>query len=142
LRYKELTSFYGTVDRALALTETGETRVYASVHDALQEALRLNLLGPFTLVTAVQLLPDEVKPNGNRGEPKKPWVPFWEPPPPKPPPEQSTVAVTEERRKLQQDVYDALLAYGAQKGVALATAKALPFEITTFDDAFRWACRH
>ena len=120
MRYKELTAFYGTVERALAFLPDGSPRVFSSMAAAIQAAVEINEPGPFTLVTTVQLLPEESKPNGNRGEPKKPWVPFWEPPPPREP--VVTSEADEARRKLQQDVYDALLAMGANKGEALATA--------------------
>ena len=135
MRYKELTAFYGTVERALAFLPDGSPRVFTSMAAAIQAAIDINEPGPFTLVTTVELLP-----NGNRGEPKKPWVPFWEPPPPREP--VVTSEADEARRKLQQDVYDALLAMGAKKGEALAIAKAIPIEMTTFDEAFRWASKH
>jgi hypothetical protein len=119
MKYRHLTSFYGSVERVLALLPDGSARYYRDVDHAVQEAVKIGESGPFTLVTRVELIPDE---------------------PVKKQPDLVDTTKIEARRALQQELYDALVNL-MSKGQALAVSRALPEDIDGFDEAFKWATR-
>jgi hypothetical protein len=135
LRYKSLTSFYGSVPHPLAYDESGQSRSYRSVEHAIQEAIKLGETGPFTLVTVAEL-------DGNRGDNQADGPPpiYWEPPV-KPTPDPANAQKAEARRALQNDLYSAMINLGSKKSDAIAIAKALPIEITELSPALNWAMR-
>lgn len=137
MKYKSLTAFYGSVERALAYHQNGDRRYFHSVHDAVQEAIKLGESGPFDLVTRVELVPDQTSPN--RGDNSSPPV-YWEPPI-KQPPDPDAQAKADARRQLQSDVYSALINFGAKKAEATAIAKVLPPELLELSPALNWAMR-
>ena len=134
MRYKHLTSFYGSVERALAFHENGDPRYFNDVQSAVQAAVKIGETGPFTLVTRVELIPDAI-----RGDSSSPPI-YWEPIP-KSQPDPATQQQHEARRALQNDLYSALINLGSKKGDAIAIAKALPMEITELSPALNWAMR-
>ena len=133
MRYRHLTSFYGSVERALAQTETGETRFYKSVDHAVQEAVKIGETGPLNLITRVELVPEL---GGSKSDGPPPI--YWEPPLPREPVDP---AIAQARRQLQEDIMSALINFGSKKGDAIAIAKALPIEITELSPALNWAMR-
>jgi hypothetical protein len=138
LKYKHLTTFYGSIDSALAFSPDGSTRYFNSVHDAIQEAVKLKAEGPFTLVTRVELIPDGER---NRGDNQNGGPPiYWEPTVRKAP-DPADEQRAETRRALQNDLYSALINLGSKKGDAIAIARALPNEITELSPALNWAMR-
>jgi hypothetical protein len=137
LRYKSLTSFYGSVPRPLAFDETGEKRSYKSVEAAVQEAVKLGETGPFSLVTVFEIVTTEPGGQSSSGPPPI----YWQPPPPREPVDPAEAAKSQARRQLQEDVASALINFGSKKGDAVAIAKALPIEITELSPALNWAMR-
>jgi hypothetical protein len=135
LKYKHLTSFYGSVERALAFHENGDPRYFSDVQSAVHAAVKIGETGPFTLVTRVELIPDERQP-----EPGGPPPIYWTPPA-KEQPNPVDAELAAKRRQLQEDICSALINFGSKKGDAIAIAKALPIEITELSPALNWAMR-
>jgi hypothetical protein len=135
LRYKSLTSFYGSVPRSLAFDDKGEKRSYKSVEAAIQEAVRLGETGPFSLVTVVEIIQETEK-----RDPGGPPPIYWTPPA-KEQPNPVDAELAAKRRQLQEDICSALINFGSKKGDAIAIAKALPIEITELSPALNWAMR-
>ena len=139
MRYKHLTTFYGSVERALAYHQNGDRRYFHSVHDAVQEALKIGESGPFDLVTRVELVPDQTSPN--RGDTQGPGPPvYWEPPI-RQPPDPDAQAKADARRQLQSDMYSALINFGCKKGDAQQIVRAMPPELIELSPALNWAFR-
>jgi len=137
LRYKSLTAFHGSVLPSLVTAPDGSPRFYSSIQEALHEAIKSGATGPFNLVTRVELIPD-----ANWGERQAAPPPiYWTPPKRNESKDTPMGAEVQARRTLQKDLYDALLSMGSLKGHAAEIVKALPVDIKTFDDAFRWASK-
>lgn len=142
MKYRHLTSFYGSVERSLALTEKGEPRYYDSVQSAVQEAIKLGETGPFSLVTRVELIPDE-----NRGATEPAVVAggpppiYWTPPVKKErdPIDTAKFAV---RQQLIEETYSGLLNMGTTKGIARSTVSAMPEDCDTLTKALNWCFRN
>jgi hypothetical protein len=137
LKYKHLTSFYGTVERALAFHENGNARYFSDVHSAVQEAIKIGETGPFTLVTRVELITDAIR--GDQAKDGPPPI-YWEPIVKKAP-DPAILKQQEVRRQLQADVYSGLTNFGVKKRDAEQIVRALPIEMDDLSKALNWAIR-
>jgi hypothetical protein len=141
LKYKHLTNFYGSVERALATNEDGSPRYFNDVQSAVQAAVKIGETGPFTLVTRVELIPDERRPEPGGQSSGGPPPIYWQPPPPKAPPDPAILKQQEVRRQLQADVYSGLTNFGVKKRDAEQIVRALPIEMDDLSKALNWAIR-